>query len=199
MKSDYIRPDELREIGRAMESAPRTFGRAWLPFALALETGLRIGDIVALPSASLKGRTLTYRAAKTGKEGRAQLSSELVRGLRAGMNERWIFPSPYKNGEKHLTRQAAWARIKTAARRANLTSQGISPHSLRKVFAVELCGRRGIGAVQQALQHSRVDVTEIYALADFLTAENSGKPLTRGDIPMILQLAVDAVRAGIIT
>lgn len=63
---------------------------------------------------------------------------------------------------------------------------------------MELCARQGIGAVQKALQHSRVDVTEMYALADYLTPENTGKPLTRGDIPMILQLAVDAVRAGII-
>lgn len=198
MKSDYISRDDLHALGEVIETAPRTLRRAWLPFAVALETGLRIGDIVALPSSALTGRTLKFTAAKTGKTGSATLSAGLCRRIKAGKNEKWLFPSPYRGGEKHLTRQAAWARLKTAARRANLSPQGISPHSLRKVFAVELCARQGIGAVQKALQHSRVDVTEMYALADYLTPESTGKPLTRGDIPMILQLAVDAVRAGII-
>ena len=197
MKSAYIVDEKLRVLGLTVENAPRTCGRAWLPFAVALETGLRIGDIVSLPASALSGRTLKYRAAKTGKEGSARLTAELCRKLKAGKNEKWLFPSPYRNGETHLTRQAAWARIKTAAKRAHLSPQGVSPHSLRKVFAVQLCAKQGIGAVQKALQHSRVDVTEIYALSDFLTPENSGKPLARGDIPMILQLAVDAVRAGI--
>lgn len=198
MRADYIGKDELYTLGVTIETAPRTLGRAWVPFEVALETGLRIGDIVALPASALTGRTLKFTAAKTGKAGSATLSAGLCRRIKAGKNEKWLFPSPYRGGEKHLTRQAAWARLKTAARRAKLSPRGVSPHSLRKVFAVELCARQGIGAVQKALQHSRVDVTELYALADYLTPENTGKPLTRGDIPMLLQLAVDAVRAGII-
>ncbi len=197
MKAGYIEPEAVRALQNAILNAPRPRKQAWLPFALALSTGLRIGDIVALPAGALVGCRLTYTASKTGKQGSADIPPELAEALRSCGNSRWLFPSPYRGGAQHLTRQAAWKRIKTAAKRAELPADGISPHSMRKVFAVDLCARQGLGAVQRALQHSRVDVTELYALSDYLSAGNASKPLTRADVPRILQLAVDAVRASL--
>ena len=196
MKSSYIDRETLLRLKEATERAPRT-RNAWLPFAVALETGLRIGDIVALPAEALRGNKLKYTAAKTGKEGEAELTSELSQQLKRGRNGKWLFPSPYKHGETHLSRQAAWKRIKAAAKRGEVAPEGMSPHSMRKTFAVELYARKGLAEVQRALQHTRVDVTEIYALADFLSAEKASIPLTRGDVPKILHLALDAVRAAL--
>ncbi len=195
MRSAYLEPDVIAALRHEILNAPRTRRRAWLPFAVQLETGLRIGDVVALRTSDLYGNELHYISKKTEKQGSAVLSAELAAALKEQANGVWLFPSPYNGGEKHLTRQAAWKRIKTAAQRASVTPEGTSPHSMRKVFAVELCAREGLGAVQQALQHSRVDVTEIYALSDFLSKGNAALPLTRADVPRLLQLAVDAVRA----
>ena len=45
----------------------------------------------------------------------------------------------------------------------------MAPHSLRKVYAVDLLERYGdIGRVQRALNHSSIETTLIYAMADKL-------------------------------
>ena len=47
--------------------------------------------------------------------------------------------------------------------------QNVAPHSLRKVYAVELLERYGdIQRVQRALNHSSIETTLIYAMADKL-------------------------------
>ena len=81
-----------------------------------------------------------------------------------------------------MTRQAAWQRLKRAAKRAGLDADGMSPHALRKSYAVELLREQGLEAVQRALQHDRPAVTEIYALSDWLTGENANQPLLRRDL-----------------
>ncbi|MFQ7854073.1 MAG: tyrosine-type recombinase/integrase [Flavonifractor plautii] len=65
------------------------------------------------------------------------------------------------------TRQAVWADVKRAARAFRLP-QNVAP-SLRKVYAVELLERYGdIQRVQRALNHSSIETTLIYAMADKL-------------------------------
>ena len=67
-----------------------------------------------------------------------------------------------------LYRQAVWADVKRAARAFRLP-QNVAPHSLRKVYAVELLERYGdIQRVQRALNHSSIETTLIYAMADKL-------------------------------
>ena len=56
-----------------------------------------------------------------------------------------------------------------ARRRAFRLPQNVAPHSLRKVYAVELLERYGdIQRVQRALNHSSIETTLIYAMADKL-------------------------------
>ncbi|AGF72390.1 site-specific tyrosine recombinase XerD [Corynebacterium halotolerans] len=68
-----------------------------------------------------------------------------------------------------LSRQSAWAALKTAATRAGLTAD-ISPHTLRHSYATHLLeGGADVRVVQELLGHSSVTTTQIYT---HITAEN---------------------------
>jgi integrase len=185
MRSKYIDRKELEKL-RSMLAE-----EAWLPLWVSLETGLRIGDVVKLRRQNLQADGLHYQAQKTGKRGVAKISADLRKVL-ANKRGKWLFPSPYKQG-KHITRQCAWARVKKAAELAGLEADGVSPHSLRKVFAVELYREKGFKAVQEALQHSSAATTEIYSFADWSTGENADKPLCRKDLQLIVQMVIEAL------
>lgn len=184
MKSKYIETAEVEALENVIDR------EAWLPLRLALETGLRIGDVVRLKVANLKDDGVHFRAQKTGKYGVAKVSAELRKAL--PNRGKWLFPSPYKRGA-HITRQCAWARIKKAAERAGLEKNGISPHSLRKVFAVELYREKGFKAVQEALQHTNTATTEIYSFADWSTGASAELPLKRKDLQLIVKMVLEAL------
>lgn len=164
----------------------------FLPLWLSLETGLRIGDVVELRNSALRSDGVHYKAKKTGKRGVAPVSAALRKRLKT--RSAWLFPSPYKVGQ-HLTRQAVWSRIKRAGHRAGLDLDGLSPHSMRKVFAVELYRERGFEAVKAALQHTYSSTTEIYSFADWNTGENADLPLKRRDLQLVVKMCLEALSA----
>lgn len=190
MQSRYLEDKELQSVRRLLTA------HRWLPFQVALETGMRIGDVLSLRWEDVRGSTITFKAQKTGKLGKAAVSPETAEWLRRARRRRgseWVFPSPRKPGA-HLTRQAAWKWFKAAAEAAGLEVAGVSPHSLRKVFAVALCKAEGLEAAQAALQHSSADVTSLYAFSDWMSGENVDLPLTRGDLPRLAQVVSQMVR-----
>lgn len=181
MRSKYLEDSTMQKLRHAMT------GEEWLALQISLETGLRVGDVCALHWSDVHGREITFRAQKTGKYGRATVSEETYAQLkrrRRGRASEWVFPSPTKVG-MHLTRQAVWARVKRAADAAGVDASGISPHSMRKNFAVGVYRARGLEAAKEALQHDRAEVTELYAFADFLSEGHADEPLYRRDLPRI--------------
>ena len=186
LKSRYIEDHELVALKEAFVNPS-----LYLPFEVALSTGLRIGDVLKIRKEDIREGRLYYVAEKTGKSGSIALSSELADKLLKNANKSvWCFPSPKKRG-KHLSRQAAWSRLKNAAKTSGTEAKGISPHSYRKTFAVDLFKREGVAAVMSALQHSNVQTTELYALSDFISGANAEKPLLRKDIPYIVARVVE--------
>ena len=179
MKSRYLDETELEMLRQSMTAT------AFLPFAVTLETGLRIGDVLNLKHENVKGRKLYYIAAKTGKAGVCEITQTLARKLKRRNGSPWCFPG--RDGKQPLTRQAAWLRVKRACAAMGLDPNGISPHSLRKVFAVELTHAAGVEAARQALQHTDLHTTELYALSDWLTGRNAEKPLLRKDLQLIVE------------
>lgn len=188
MKSSYIDDKTLLRLKKATNPV------RWLPLWLSVETGLRIGDVVSLKWENVSRDLITFTASKTKKSGTARISRALFVALCATKTSSpWCFPSP-KDSSKHIRRETAWHRIKSACKRAGIDAAGISPHTMRKVFAVELFKRAGMKATQEALQHDKASTTEIYALSDFSTGDNAALPLTRGDIPLIIEMVVAALK-----
>lgn len=188
MKSKYLDEEDVKNLRSAMTS------EEWLPLWVSLETGLRIGDVVELKNSALKNDGLHYVAKKTNKKGVAPITQELRKELKR-RDGKYIFPSS-KGNTKHLTRQAVWQRIKRAGKRIGIDLEGVSPHAMRKIFAVELYREKGFKAVQQALQHSNAATTEIYSFADWNTGENANLPLRRKDLQLIIKMCIEALGDG---
>lgn len=133
---------------------------------LMLATGLRVSDALAIPGYSFRQR-MTIVEKKTGKPRRVFIPVALYRDLLAHRGAYWLFPSP-RDSKRHRTRQAVWADLKRAAKACRM-SEIVAPHSMRKVYAVDLMRKYGdIAKVQRALAHDRLEVTMLYALADRL-------------------------------
>ena len=151
--------------------------------ALALEvsahTGLRIGDVLALKTADLRQR-MSVREEKTGKRRRIYLPADLLDRLIAQAGKIWVFEGR-TDYRRHRTRQAVWKDLRRAASAFRL-AEHVSPHTARKVYAVEAYRESGgdLEAVQKRLLHSDPAVTAIYAMADALTARRvQGRKRTR--------------------
>lgn len=170
MRTDYI-------DGQALELAlALLMPQNRLICRVALHTGLRIGDVVAMRTEQIKARP-TIREAKTGKSRRVYLPAALLREIKAQAGPEWAFPGAAGSKTGHKTRQAVWADLKRAQRAARLPLN-LGPHSLRKTYAVRQFQKTGdLGAVQRALNHDDQAVTLLYAMADHLSA---GKPKKRG-------------------
>lgn len=184
MKSRFVDETEIKKLREVSRE------EAFLPLLVSLETGLRIGDVVGLKVSSVQSDGIHYTAEKTKKAGVAPISATLKRRL--AKKGKWLFPSPYKKG-KHITRQAVWSRIKTAGKKAGVDLEGLSPHAMRKAFAVELYRKKGFKAVQKALQHNYASTTEIYTFADWNTGENADLPLKRRDLQLIVKMVLEAL------
>lgn len=166
MRTDYIKRELYDKIYLKM-----SYENA-LALRTSLETGLRIGDVLALKVENLKGRTVTYTAQKTNKQGRAVLSSDLAKRLKGISGKQFIFEG--RNGLKPRTRQAVWKDVKQATKGF---AENVAPHSARKTFAVDDFQAHGLPHTQKALQHDRTDTTMLYAFADMLTQKKKNVPL----------------------
>lgn len=176
MTADYITDDDLEVVLTLLMPQNR------LICQVALHTGLRIGDVVGLRADQLK-RRFTVRESKTGKAKRVSLTADLLRRVQAQAGPVWAFPSPSDSSQTgHKTRQAVWADIKRAGKAMRL-KRNVTPHTLRKVYAVRKYAETGdLSAVQKALNHDDVAVTMLYALADAVAArrgQQRGKRLSR--------------------
>lgn len=129
----------------------------------ALQTGLRIGDVLELRPEQLKPHFwVTER--KTGKRRQVGLPEPLLSDLKNAAGVRWVFEG--RSPDHHRTRQAVWKDMKRAAKAFRLPVNA-APHSARKVYAVELMRKYGdIGRVRRALNHNSETVTMLYAMAD---------------------------------
>lgn len=169
--SEFVPKEELGHVYAALMPANR------LALQVSEATGLRIGDVLTLRVEQLRrGNRLTVKESKTGKSRRVTIPRRLYSDLLAQAGEIWVFPGA-RDPQKHRTRQAVWADLKRAARAFRLPQQ-VSPHSLRKVFAVREWEKSGdLAKVGRQLNHESThpETTMLYAMAAELYRRKYGK------------------------
>lgn len=161
MRSDYIDPDTLHIVLALLMPQNR------LICQLAIKSGLRIGDIISIRTDQLAPR-ITIREAKTGKSRRISIAPDLLREIKAQAGPVWAFPGRPGSKTGHKTRQAIWSDIKRAAEALRLQIN-LSPHSIRKMYAVRLYHQSGdLELVRRRLNHTDLSISMIYAMADHI-------------------------------
>lgn len=160
LKTEYLLNREVDRVLAALMPVNR------LVIRVCLHTGLRLGDVLNLRTEQLAPRFWVTEQ-KTHKRKLVGLPEELLTDLREQAGMVYVFEHS-TDPDKHRTRQAVWKDVKRAAKAFRLP-QNVAPHSFRKVYAVELLEKYGdIEKVRRNLNHSDINVTMIYAMADQL-------------------------------
>lgn len=193
MRTDYLNPQLYNKLYGIM-----TYPNV-LCLRVCLETGLRVGDVLALKPEQLQGRTLRGVAEKTEKPYKKTISCDLARRLAQYMGKNYIFPHKTKPNE-HRTRQAVWANMKHAAKLLGY-NMNAAPHSTRKTYAVERLHDVGLEQTRKDLQHDRLSTTMLYAFSDMLLQSNSSVAFATDDkkleflADLIAEKVVDKLKA----
>ena len=167
--ADYYIKEEFEHVLAALMPPNR------LAIRVSLVTGLRISDVLSIKTEKLSQR-MTITEMKTGKKRRIYIPTELLQQMIANSGRYFVFEHRLSE-KKHRTRQAVYKDLTRAARLFRVDKElNISPHSARKVFAVEKYKQTGdLKKVQKLLNHSNEAVTMVYAMADILVERNHRK------------------------
>lgn len=122
---------------------------------IAVDTGLRISDILSLP-AELSAE-MTVREQKTGKLRTVRLTPATL-----GEAEKYTTIEGIEGRLFDVSRSTAWRNISKQARELGL--EHIGPHSFRKTFAREFFVKHGLIATQKELMHNYPSTTLLYIL-----------------------------------
>ena len=144
---------------------------------LVYSTGARISEAVGLDvddldltphraAVRLLGKGRKERVVPVGSFAAQAVEAYLVRGrpplAASGRGNAAIF---LNSRGARLSRQSAWAVLRTAAERAGLDTAHVSPHTLRHSFATHLlAGGADVRVVQELLGHASVTTTQIYTM-----------------------------------
>jgi integrase/recombinase XerD len=144
---------------------------------LLYATGLRVSELVGLPTAAIaEGNQFIMVEGKGGRERMIPLSdssqkaiamymnvrAQFVNSDEAGRMSKWLFPSRTSDSG-HLTRQRFAQLLKDLARAAKIEEGRVSPHILRHAFATHLLSNGAdLRAVQKMLGHADIATTQIY-------------------------------------
>lgn len=172
MRSSYIEPGPLGLVLAALTPENR------LVMEVMLATGLRVGDVLALRTDQVKRQRFTVKEQKTGKTRRVYISTALQLRILGQAGRLWAFEGR-TDWRKHRTRQAVYKDVKRAARMFQRggtleARKQVSPHSARKVYAVEKYHSTGsLAKTGAALNHDpgHMAVTMLYALSDSLSPD----------------------------
>ena len=132
MRSGYIAPEDFKRLAAKLQPANL------LALRIAMQTGLRIDDVLSLRIEKLKMR-VTVTEKKTDNKRRVYIGKKLLKVIFNFVGQRktgFVFPHRL-DSKRHRTRQAVFKDIKIQAEALGLHSQ-ISPHTFRKVFCTLL-------------------------------------------------------------
>lgn len=141
---------------------------------LMYATGLRVSELVNLPSTAINLRQGVLRVmGKGSKERLVPLGEESQHWLERYLQQARPVFAQKKNlahlflnaGAEPVTRQQFWSLIKKTAVQSGIDSGKVSPHGLRHSFATHLLNHGAdLRALQMLLGHSSLSTTQIYTL-----------------------------------
>jgi len=163
MKSVYISPDLLNGVVSRMKY------ENGLAIRVCFATGLRLSDVLGIKYSQISASNkITVRESKTDKSRRVYIPVELHREMVQNAKHFWAFPHRTKT-DRPRTRQAVYMDFKQACERSGIDPAGLSPHSVRKAWAVKKrAGGLSIPEIQKLMNHAKASVTALYALSDML-------------------------------
>jgi integrase/recombinase XerD len=140
-------------------------------------TGLRVSELVALPSSAarrdarmiiVRGKGNKERLVPLNEPSRVAMADYLAamevlrhEKKKSAASSKWLFPSFGESG--HLTRQHFARDLKELAASAGLAPRLVSPHVLRHAFASHLLHNGAdLRIVQTLLGHTDISTTQIY-------------------------------------
>ena len=136
-----------------------------LAMETALDTGLRISDVLSIKTAQLVSQRITVRELKTGKTRRVYLPRSLLDRLKASAGTLYVFEGR-DSPDRHRTRQAVYKDVVRAARAMRIKHVGC--HTARKVYAVDIYRKSGLSVCQKVLGHDKPETTLIYLASELL-------------------------------
>ena len=170
MRSDYVSNDTISALLWSLTRADKLISE------ICLQTGWRIDDVLELKREQVekapeqKSTYITIAEKKTGKRSRKALPRQLLMDCLEQSGRYYIFEGR-DDWRKHRKRQAVFLDLKRCAKRFNININ-LSPHSLRKNYAVYVYNKYGIEKVQAELNHDNMFVSMLYALSDELSAKH---------------------------
>ena len=168
MRSQWIPKGEMEHLLAVMQPINR------LACEVSLATGLRINDVLAVKPAQVAKGRFTVREEKTGKTRAVRLPAELQARCMEISGKHFVFEGRL-NGRTHRTRQAVYKDLRKVIEFMRIKNN-ITPHSLRKIYAVDEFEKSGdLKRVQKLLNHSSEAVTLLYATANIMDKRKRNK------------------------
>ena len=176
--------DRLLARAKAQTGAPEASAlqrlramRLYCLLEVLYATGLRVSELVALPSSAsrrdarmivVRGKGNKERLVPLNEASRQAMADYLaaIEALKPekkknAASPKWLFPSFGESG--HLTRQHFARELKELAASAGLAPRLVSPHVLRHAFASHLLHNGAdLRIVQTLLGHTDISTTQIY-------------------------------------
>jgi integrase/recombinase XerD len=163
----FLTEDEIDRLFAAPDISTEQGIRDRAMLELMYAAGLRVSELITLKHSEvdLHGGVVNCHG-KGSKERRVPVGKSAIHWLlqyesvKAGYGKS-PYPTLFLHRGKPLTRQQAWAMIKTYAEQIGL--QHVSPHTLRHSFATHLLQHGADSrSVQALLGHSDISTTQIY-------------------------------------
>ena len=172
VRTDYIDRKTARAVFRSMQPANR------LICEVCCNTGLRIDDVCALKTRDLKmakkkSNWLVVIEQKTGKRKVLRLRNTDIDRMLWQAGDVYVFQHR-TDSAKHSARQTVWRDLARSARPLRRQGVVVSPHSLRKLYAVEKWDKfHDINKIKRLLNHDNVATTMLYVMSRELTQQKN--------------------------
>lgn len=171
---DFIKKPRAITNGEAQRLNSRLSGRDRILLQLAVESGLRISDILKIKAGDIK-KPMTIYETKSRRKRTFEISDKLFRDLKflsGGLpDSSFVFYSA-RDSTKHIHRSTIHRRIKKALRGLDFDA---SAHSTRKLYAQNVLKETGsVTEVQKAMNHQKLLTTLTYLDVDVTKLIGSG-------------------------